>query len=138
MADDHKKFSDAEFKQHFEQAGLAPELFNHEAHLRLAYIHIKEYGVEKAIENICRQIAAFDQKFGDGTKFNVTITHAAVRAVHHFMQKRKPKSFADLIENCPRLKTNFKDLIFSHYSWNIFQDELARKEYLAPDLIAWS
>jgi len=30
--------------------------FSHEAHLRLARIHITRYGIEKAVDNITRQL----------------------------------------------------------------------------------
>lgn len=135
MEKNHFQLSDAEFADHFEKTSLDPSLFTHEAHLRLAYIHIRDYGVEKAVENICRQIKRFDQKHGSGTKFNVTITHAAIFAVQHFMQRNNTASFPELIQQFPELKNNFKNLILSHYSWDIFRDEKAREQYLEPDVV---
>lgn len=57
----HFDLSDEEFEEEFADCILNLSLFTHEAHLRLAYIHIKKYGQVMAVENICSQIKAFDQ-----------------------------------------------------------------------------
>jgi hypothetical protein len=48
----HFELSDELFEEQFQNCQLNPALFNHEAHLRLAWIHITKYGIDKAIENI--------------------------------------------------------------------------------------
>ena len=45
----HYALSDPEFEKQFESAVLDPKFFSHEAHLRLAWIHVTKYGVERAI-----------------------------------------------------------------------------------------
>ncbi|MTI40196.1 hypothetical protein [Fulvivirga lutimaris] len=134
----HFELSDQQFETEFASLILNPSLFTHEAHLRLAYIHIKKYGQSMAAENICGQIKAFDQHFGDGTKFHMTITVAAVRMMNHFMNKQKGLSFKELIETYPRLIHSFKELIYQHYSFNVFTDSEARIKYLEPDLQEFS
>ncbi len=131
---DHHSLSDEAFEHQFASLTLNPALFSHEAHLRLAWIHIKKYGVDRAALNMCEQIRIFDQTFDDGTKFNVTVTVAAVKAVHHFMQKSETHTFAGFIDENPRLKHNFKELLGYHYSTDIFTDEAARAAWVEPDL----
>lgn len=130
----HFELSDEEFEEQFADCILEPSLFTHEAHLRLAYIHIKKYGQVMAVENICTQIKAFDNCYGDGTKFHMTVTIAAVRMINHFMNKQKGLSFEELIATYPRLVHSFKELIRQHYSFNVFTDGEAKKKYLQPDL----
>ena len=131
----HHALTDREFEQQFAATSLPPEYFTHEAHLRLAWIHIRRYGLQKAVENICRQIASFDQKHGDGTKYNVTVTIAAVRAVHHFMRRSEADTFVVFLEEFPRLRSQLKALLARHYSWDIFSDPAAQKVYQEPDLL---
>jgi hypothetical protein len=131
----HSELTDQQFELQFETTTLAPSLFCHEAHLRLAWIHIKKYGVEKAIDNVSAQIMSFANHHGDSKKFNVTVTVAAVRAVYHFILKSQSSHFKDFIKENPRLKTSFKDLIKSHYSGDIFSSHLAREIFLEPDLL---
>ncbi len=132
---DHFQYSDDELEQLFEREELAPSLFSHEAHLRLAYIHISKYGEEQAIENITRQIKAYAEGLGVFDKYNHTVTIAAIKAVYHFMNRSDAAGFKELIAQFPRLKDNFKELLNVHYSMNIFQMESARSTYLEPDLL---
>jgi hypothetical protein len=48
--EDHFKLSDSEFEKKFESCEFDHSMFNHEAHLRLAWIHIHNYGIEKALK----------------------------------------------------------------------------------------
>ena len=130
----HYQLSDSEFEQQFSTLTLDPEIFSHEAHLRLAWIYISKYGVEEALDRVGSQIHTFASHHGDSKKFHVTVTGAAVRAVYHFMLKSRSNSFAGFIAEFPQLKTSFRDLLDSHYSVDIFKSEKARKEWLDPDI----
>ena len=131
----HFTLSDDEFERQFANITLDPTLFSHEAHIRLAWIHISKYGVGQAIDNICQQIPAFAGFHGAPDKYHATVTVAAVRAVYHFMLKSRSGTFADFIDEFPRLKYNFMDLLHAHYGMDLFQSELARTEYVEPDLL---
>lgn len=39
----HSELTDSQFEQAFENATLDPVMFNHKAHLRLAWIHVSKY-----------------------------------------------------------------------------------------------
>lgn len=131
----HFQLTNVQFEQQFQQCTLNPALFNHEAHLRLAWIHIKNYGRETAIQNICSQLVRFTASVGAADKYNKTLTVAAVKAVHHFMQRSSSETFYDFITEYPRLKFNFKELMAAHYKKDIYQSEKAKKEFLEPDLL---
>ncbi len=130
----HFEFADVAFEKQFQSCTMNPTIFSHEAHLRLAWIHIRKHGIEKAITNICDQIQAFANANGEHNKYNVTVTIAAVRAVHHFELRSKSDTFYDFIAEFPGLKNEFTELLDSHYSLNIFKSTLAKGEYVAPDL----
>ncbi len=131
----HRKLKDTEFERQFADSTLNPTLFTHEAHLRLAWIHINTYGMDAACTNISDQIMKFATKHGDPDKFNKTVTIAAIKAVNHFTQRSGSNNFQDFIEEFPRLKYNFKTLLDCHYGFDIFNSTTARKEYLEPDLL---
>ncbi len=131
----HFSITDTEFEKQFENCSLDPELFSHEAHLRLAWIHIQKYGQEKAISNICNQLIQFTIAAGAGNKYNHTLTIAAVKAVAHFINKSSTTNFKDFIAENSRLKSNFKDLINTHYKTDIYNSVLAKKQFIEPDLV---
>ncbi len=131
----HRLLSDEEFEQQFAQGTLVPSLFSHEAHLRLAYIHLEKYGEEKAIHHILQQLQQFVIMAGARDKFHKTLTIAAIKAVHHFKRRSNSSHFRDFIEEFPRLKSDFKALINSHYQIDVFRSESAKKVYLEPDVL---
>ena len=131
----HNELSDIEFEKKFNHRSLDPSLFTHEAHLRLAWIHIQKYGIEVALDNVYNQIKAFVEHVGAAEKFNATLTIAAVKVMHHFINKANATSFSGFLIKYPRLKTSFKELMEAHYSKDIFTLPDAKVRYLEPDLI---
>ncbi|MEO9887106.1 MAG: hypothetical protein ABJR05_15585 [Balneola sp.] len=126
---------DQEFLLQFKNYTLPPELFDHKAHLRLAWLQIKEYGIEQALENCCEQISGFASFHGDHQKFNKTITNASVYAVYHFMEDEP--AFEEFIEKNSQLLSDLKALINSHYSYDIFDIAKAREVFIEPDFQAF-
>ncbi len=135
--ENHFSLTDHEFEKQFDNCTLAPTLFNHEAHLRLAWIHIHKYGKQKAIEHITTQLLNFVETIGAKVKYNYTLTVAAIEAVSHFMSKSQHNNFVAFIAEFPRLKFNFRDIIQQHYMVNIFELEEAKIGFIEPELIAF-
>ena len=131
----HYSLSDMQFMEAFKTASLAPELFSHEAHLRLAWLHINHFGIDTAITNITFQIKNYTRVLNAADKYNETVTVAAIKAVYHFMQKATSENFKDFMVEFPRLKTNFKELLSQHYGFNVFTLEEAKSSFLQPDLL---
>ncbi|MCP9756726.1 hypothetical protein EGI26_16290 [Lacihabitans sp. CCS-44] len=129
--------SDEEFASQFTDKTLIPEIFTHEAHLRLAWIMIQTHGLNLGSEIICEQILAFVKPLGAEEKFNKTLTVASINMVHHFMQKAEAANFLDFIQAFPTLKYDFKQLVSEHYSFDILKNERARKEFVEPDLMGF-
>ncbi|HEY0730837.1 MAG TPA: hypothetical protein VGD33_00345 [Chitinophagaceae bacterium] len=131
----HFDLNDESFEQALKTCSLDPALFSHEAHLRFAWLQISKYGMEKAIDNITTILPAYVASLGAVGKYNLTVTIAAIKAVDHFMKRSAASNFRDFIQENPRLKYNFRELLGYHYSENIFTSEKAKTEYVAPDLI---
>ena len=134
MIEQHHYLTDVEFEKQFQACKLDPTLFSHEAHLRLAWINIKQYGLEKAEIRIQEQLRKFVVTLGAEAKYNATVTVAAIRIVGHFMRKSKVDNFKDFIQEFPQLKSNFKALIKNHYSFDVYHSTLAKATFVAPDI----
>lgn len=133
----HWVLSDREFENQFKNCELDASVFSHEAHLRIAWIYIQKYGIEKAISKIQEELKSFVAYLGAQDKYNTTLTIAAIKAVYHFILKSQSDNFKNFIVEFPRLKYNFKELMNSHYKIDIFNSEKAKKEFLEPDLLAF-
>lgn len=130
--------SNAELISGLETGSLDPTLFTHEAHLRLAWIQLELNTEDLAEKRVCELIQFYVAHLGAEDKFNLTLTMAAVKAVKHFKAKAKSHFFQDFIQEFPRLKTNFKDLLSQHYGFDIFENETARTAFLEPDILPFS
>ena len=130
----HTSLSDAALLARLADGSLPPALFDHEAHLRLAWLQLREVGSEAAPQQVCETIAGYVQHLGAHEKYHHTLSIAAVKAVDHFLQKSQTSTFQDFLLENPQLCTSFKALVNSHYSFDIFKSAQAKKEYIAPDL----
>ncbi|MEM7549876.1 MAG: hypothetical protein AAF363_09380 [Bacteroidota bacterium] len=133
----HFELTDQEFDNQFTNAELSPDLFNHEAHLRLAWIRIISSGIENTLISVPSDLKNYVSKLGAENKYNHTLTIAAIKAVYHFTLKSNSTDFKSFINEFPRLKDEFKSLIFTHYSTDIFNSQEAKLEYLEPELLAF-
>lgn len=131
----HFHISDYEFEEQFETGKLKPEIFTHEAHLRLAWIHLKKYRLENAISNIRSQLSDYVSLLGVADKYNETLTVAAIRAIDHFMRQSNTDTFKEFITAYPQLKDNFKELMQQHYQFDIFNSPEAKTSFIEPDLL---
>ncbi len=134
-SDSHYAFSDEAFMKHFSACTLDPAVFSHEAHLRLAWLVIKQNGIEDSTEIVGTLIRNYVKSLDAEDKFNMTLTFAATKAVNHFINRSDSESFADFILEFPRLKYKFKDLMSAHYSFDIYDSQSARIAFLEPDLL---
>ena len=133
--EEHFKLSDSEFENEFSNCDLNPEVFSHEAHIRLAWIHIDKYGIEQATENIQKQLKKYVDTIGAADKYNVTLTVAAIKAVHHYMLRSNSKNFSDFSSEFPQLKLKFRELMNCHYGYDIYNSIEAKSQFMEPDLI---
>lgn len=120
------ELNNEELLQQFEDCTLNPSLFTHEVLLKLTWILINKYGLKEAIVKNCELKEQYYIKALKSKKFNITLTKAYTEILYHFMQKSTTKDFDKLLREFPRLKYNFKDLVRTHYGYDILKEH--RKE----------
>jgi hypothetical protein len=94
--------------------------------LRLTWILIQKYGLEKATVKNCKLKENYFKKTLGSDKFNVTLTKAYTEILHHFMEKSSSEDFDQLLQEFPRLRYSFNELVKTHYGYNILKEH--RKE----------
>jgi hypothetical protein len=127
--------SDRDFRAAFESCAVAPARFNHEAHLRLAYVYLVEGDLASAHEKMRGALLAFLNAYNiPPEKFHETLTQAWVLAVWHFMSRSPSHSFAEFADKSQPLLDS--RVMFTHYSETALFSPSARAAYVAPDLEA--
>lgn len=119
--------SENELLKKVENCTLSPELFNHETQLRLSWVLINQYGLEIATLKNCKLKEQFYIKALNSNKFNLPLTKAYTEILHYFMGKSATKDFDKLLREFPRLKYDFKELVKTHYGYNILKEHRTEK-----------
>ncbi|MDD3721641.1 MAG: hypothetical protein PHW92_04010 [Lutibacter sp.] len=114
--------SDSELLEQIENCSLAPELFTHEAMLRLAWILIQKHGLEVAIVKSINIKEKYYKTALKSDKFNKTLTRAYAEILYYFMKKSNVNNFDKLLREFPRLKFDFQKLVKTHYGYNILKE----------------
>ena len=126
---------DRAFRAAFEACEVDPAAFDHEAHLRLAYVYLVEHGASEAHERMRRSLLAFLAHHGvPPEKYHETITRAWVLAVGHFMDRASSASFVEFAANSQPLLDS-KAMLTHYTAGKLFSPE-ARATYVEPDLAA--
>ena len=131
-------YSDDEMIRLFREGLFPIGDFTHKAHLRLAWIYLRRFGLETAQREVCRQIREFTRIQGAQDKYHQTLTVAAIRIVQAHMAKQRGEGFEALLAEYPVLLGAFRELLGRHYSEGLLWSPQARLVYQEPDLEPFS
>jgi len=132
METHHRHLSDREFIGQLESGLMDPCLFNHEAHIRLAWLYLTTTDFETGLKCISKAIRRLDDQHSSGTKYHHTITVAFSLRIYLLIQEKRTNSWKQFIEANPEL--NFpKKLLRQHYSEEILYSDIARRTFITPD-----
>jgi hypothetical protein len=125
---------DRSFREEFEGCRLTPAVFDHHAHVRLAYTYLVENDPQAATALMRSALLAFLRHHGiDAAKYHETLTRAWILAVRHFMESSPPSASADaFIANDPRILDS--KIMLTHYSAGLLFSPQAREGFVEPDL----
>ena len=124
------KLNDNVLIELFENCTLEPSLFTHLNQLRISWLLIDKHGLEKAVVKYSNLKEQYYIKVLKSNKFNLALTKAYIEILHHFMERSTANDFDKLMREFPRLKFNFKELVKTHYGYNILKEH--RKEEPNP------
>lgn len=120
------QLTDDQLLERIQDCTLDPSDFTHETLLRLTWILIQKFGLDVAIVKNKEIKENYFKTALRNDKFNITLTKAYTEILHHFMERSSTNDFEKLLREFPRLKYNFKNLVKTHYGYNILKEH--RKE----------
>ena len=126
--------TDEAFARAFEAGAVTPEQFDHAAHLRVAWVYLREAGsADAALPRIREAIQRFAAAAGAARKYHETITVVWMRLLEDAgAQVPGPCELTVLLRRHPELAD--KNLPLKHYSRERLFSEDARERYVPPDL----
>lgn len=124
--------TDEQFTRAFERGEITPDRFDHRAHMRVAWVYLREAdSVDAAIPRMRDAIQRFAAAAGAAQKYHETITVLWMRLLADARARvPEPCELAEVLTVCPELAD--KDLPLKYYSrGRLFSDE-ARARWLPP------
>jgi hypothetical protein len=131
--------NDDEFIEQFEACTFPFDQWNHRAHVKLAYLYLVRHGSEiagvKLRDGIRAYNAAHHVSESPTSGYHETLTQFWLRIIRTTVQEYGPRPTAEeFFEFHPQLSQKRNHRLF--YSRGLFMSELARREFVEPDLTA--
>lgn len=124
--------SDARFLAEVEAATHPGEQFNHRAHVRLAWLCLRESPFEAGLQRIRELIRHYATSLGAAGKYHETQTRAWALAVWNALQQPpRAETFTAFTEAHPELLDS--KLLARHYRPETLQSPAAKETWVAPD-----
>ena len=124
--------TDEQFARAFERGEVTPAAFDHRAHVRVAWVYVREGPTfDAAIARMRDAIRRFAAAANAAQKYHETITVLWMRLLAEAAARVPPCELAELLERCPELAD--KDLPLKYYSRELLFSEQARAAWIEPD-----
>jgi len=128
------EISNDKFLEYFENQTLPPDLFDHWGHLRLAWLYLRKYPLQIAIDKVTTGIKVYANSLGATNKFQHTLTEAIVRIMAIRMKKKDADTLEAYLADNQDLVEDISAVVATHYSYDLLNSERARTEFVSPDL----
>ena len=122
---------DRDFIDAFESCTLPAEQFPHRAHVRLAWLYLREGTLLDALTRFVEGLKRYAGSLGASTKYHETITWAFLFLIHERMARSAADSFEDFAAANEDL---FNGVLEKYYRKETLASDLARQTFLMPDL----
>ncbi|MBE7380649.1 MAG: hypothetical protein F6J95_004490 [Leptolyngbya sp. SIO1E4] len=131
--------NDRTFLQAFEAATIPAEAWNHRAHIRMAFLYLRDYPFNDAISRIRAGIQHFNQAHQKPetptSGYHETLTVGWARVIAGALQTGSPiKDFETFIAATPQLLN--KNLLWRYYSTARILSPQAKATFVEPDIQA--
>jgi hypothetical protein len=103
--------SDQTFIEQFESCTLDPEHFNHQGHIRIAWLYLNLFDQQTASNKICQGIAQYASSLGATEKYREDLTLALIGIIGERINQRVTTDWYGFCEANPDLLTNAKALL---------------------------
>lgn len=122
---------DRDFVQAFETCTLPSEQFPHRAHVRLAWLYLRDYSLLDALTRFVEGLKRYAASLGASSKYHETVTWAYMFLIHDRMARAPFETFEDFAAANPDL---FNGVLEKYYSKETLSSDLARRTFLMPEM----
>lgn len=130
---DPKAMSDDAFLAAFLDCSMPPAGFDHHGHVRAAWLMLRRYPLDEAIDRTCAGIARLAAHLGVPGKYHRTLSAALMRLMAHGGAADPGISWEQFLERNAKMMQDAQHMLAQHYSPELLATARARQEFVAPD-----
>lgn len=130
---DPKTLSDDEFLAAFLDCSMPAAGFDHHGHVRAAWLMLRRYPLDEAVERTCTGIARLAVHLSVPDKYHRTLSEALVRLMAHGGGTEPSLSWERFVLANRPLMEDARGLLARHYSAERLATAEARERFVAPD-----
>ncbi len=124
---------ETEFFQQFENGTLNADVFDHSAHVKMAWIYLNKYELPEALRNFSDALKRFANVNNAAGLYHETITFAFLALINEKMKKVELENWEEFVENNQDL-FDWKDSILKkYYREETLKSVFAKKHFVFPD-----
>lgn len=125
--------TDEAFARAFERGNITPAQFDHTAHVRVAWVYLREAATpDEALKRMRAAIRTFAAAAGASRKYHETITMLWMRLLEEVRARGGSGELAEVLVAYPELAD--KNLPLRYYSRERLFSDAARVGWIEPDL----
>lgn len=121
---------DREFIAAFENCTLPSAEFPHRAHVRLAWLYLREGSLLDALRRFVDGLKRYAGSLGASAKYHETVTWAYMFLIHERMARSAAETFDEFATANPDL---FNGILERYYRRETLASDLARRTFVMPD-----
>lgn len=125
--------TDQELVGAFEACTLPLSSFQHEQHVRLAYLYLSEQPLLDAMARFVTNLKRYASAAGANNLYHETITLALLLIINERMARNAAADFPDFVSANPDLLSWQPSVLDLYYDSETLSSELARRTFLMPD-----
>lgn len=120
---------DREFVAALESCALPSDAFDHRAHVRLAWLYLREQPLLEALPRFIESLKRYAGSLGASGKYHETITYAFIFLIHERMAEHPASTFDEFAAVNPDL---FGAILERYYLPETLASSLARSVFVLP------
>lgn len=121
---------DRDFVEAFENCTLPSAEFPHRAHVRLAWLYLREGSLLDALPRFVEGLKRYAGSLGASGKYHETVTWAYIFLIHERMARAEHPTFDEFAAANDDL---FNGILEQYYRRETLSSALARRTFLLPD-----
>ncbi|MEM7051225.1 MAG: hypothetical protein AAF604_16265 [Acidobacteriota bacterium] len=120
----------------FEAGELDAESFDHQAHLRIAWLLLRRWPLAKALDRLGDGLRRLTASVGMPEAYHETVTWAYAFLIRERMDRGAHATFEEFRDAYPELMRRSPSLLRDYYSETTLDSEAARRTFRLPDRAA--